>query len=40
VQGNGVRGFYLEIGGAKRYVFHAPAAAEDLQVILNALPKQ
>jgi hypothetical protein len=33
------KGFYLEIAGAKRYVFHAPAAAEDLQIILNALPK-
>ena len=34
------KGFYLEITGAKRYVFHAPAAAEDLQVLQNALPKQ
>jgi hypothetical protein len=34
------KGFYLEIAGAKRYVFHAPAAAEDLQIILHALPKQ
>jgi hypothetical protein len=34
------KGFYLEIAGAKRYVFHAPAAAEDLQIILNAMPKQ
>jgi tetratricopeptide (TPR) repeat protein len=34
------KGFYLEITGAKRYVFHAPAAAEDLKILLNALPKQ
>jgi hypothetical protein len=34
------KGFYLEIAGAKRYVFHAPAAAEDLQIILHAMPKQ
>ena len=34
------KGFYLEITGAKRYVFHAPAAAEDLQIVQNALPKQ
>jgi hypothetical protein len=34
------KGFYLEIAGAKRYVFHASAAAEDLQILLNALPKQ
>ncbi|MGA2609443.1 MAG: PEGA domain-containing protein [Terriglobia bacterium] len=34
------QGFYLEITGAKRYVFHAPAAAEDLQILLNALPKR
>jgi hypothetical protein len=34
------KGFYLEITGAKRYVFHAPAAAEDLQILQNALPKQ
>ena len=34
------KGFYLEITGAKRYVFHAPAAEQDLQVLQNALPKQ
>jgi serine/threonine-protein kinase len=34
------KGFYLEIVGVKRYVFHASAAAEDLQIILHALPKQ
>jgi tetratricopeptide (TPR) repeat protein len=34
------KGFYLEITGAKRYDFRAPAAAEDLQIILHALPKQ
>ena len=34
------KGFYLEIAGAKRYVFRAPAAAEDLRILLNALPKQ
>jgi hypothetical protein len=34
------KGFYLEFTGAKRYVFHAPAAAEDLQIIQNAMPKQ
>ena len=34
------KGFSLEIAGAKRYVFHAPAAAEDLQIILHAMPKQ
>jgi serine/threonine-protein kinase len=34
------KGFYLEITGAKRHVFHAPAAAEDLQIILNAMPKR
>jgi tetratricopeptide (TPR) repeat protein len=33
------KGFYLEIAGSKRYVFHAPAAAQDLQIIQNALPK-
>jgi hypothetical protein len=33
------KGFSLEIAGAKRYVFHAPAAAEDLQIILHAIPK-
>ena len=36
----GGKGFYIEIAGAKRYLFDAPAAAEDLQVILRALPKQ
>jgi hypothetical protein len=35
------KGFYLEIAGAKRYVFHAPAAAEDLQIIQATIaPKQ
>ncbi len=43
------KGFYLEMtgvkhhlgfGGGKRYVFYTPAAEEDLQVILNALPKR
>jgi tetratricopeptide (TPR) repeat protein len=34
------KGFYLEITGAKRYVFHAPAAEQDLQILQNALPKQ
>jgi hypothetical protein len=34
------QGFYLEISGAKRYTFHAPNAAQDLQILLNALPKQ
>ena len=34
------KGFYLEITGAKRYDFRAPAAAEDLQILLNAMPKQ
>ena len=34
------KGFYLEITGAKRYTFHAPAAAQDLQIILNAMSKQ
>jgi serine/threonine-protein kinase len=34
------QGFYLEISRTKRYVFHAPAATEDLQILLNALPKQ
>jgi serine/threonine-protein kinase len=34
------KGFYLEITGAKRYVFHSPAAAEDLRILQNALPKQ
>ena len=34
------KGFYLEITGAKRFTFHAPTAAQDLQIILNALPKQ
>jgi hypothetical protein len=33
------KGFSLEIAGAKRYVFHAPTAAEDLQIILHAIPK-
>jgi serine/threonine-protein kinase len=32
------KGFYLEIAGAKRYVFHTPAAAEDLQVIQTIIP--
>jgi hypothetical protein len=43
------KGFYIDIkgvghrlsmGGGKHYVFHAPAAAEDLQIVLNAMPKQ
>jgi hypothetical protein len=34
------KGFYLEIAGAKRYTFHAAAAADDLRVIQTALPKQ
>jgi serine/threonine-protein kinase len=34
------KGFYLEIAGAKRYVFHAPAAEEDLQIVQNALSKK
>jgi hypothetical protein len=34
------KGFYLEIAGVKRYVFHTPAAAEDLQVVLSTMPKQ
>jgi hypothetical protein len=34
------KGFYLEIAGAKRYVFHTPAAEEDLKVISNVMPKQ
>jgi serine/threonine-protein kinase len=34
------KGFYLEIAGAKRYVFLTPAAAEDLRLVLNVLPKQ
>ena len=34
------RGFYLRISGAKRFVFLAPAAAEDLQILQNAMPKQ
>jgi tetratricopeptide (TPR) repeat protein len=33
------KGFYLEITGAKRYVFLAPTAAADLQIVQNALPK-
>jgi serine/threonine-protein kinase len=33
------KGFYLDIAGSKRYVFHAPAAVQDLQIIQNALPK-
>ncbi len=31
------KGFYLEIAGAKRYVFHTATAKEDLQVIEAAL---
>ena len=34
------KGFYLEISGAKRYVFLTSAAEEDLKVISNAMPKQ
>jgi serine/threonine-protein kinase len=34
------KGFYLEITGAKRYDFRAPAAAEDLQIILHVMPKR
>lgn len=34
------KGFYLEIAGAKRYVFHAPAAAEDLQIIQTAIARK
>jgi serine/threonine-protein kinase len=34
------KGFYLEITGHKRYTFHAPAAAQDLQIILNAMSKR
>jgi serine/threonine-protein kinase len=35
------KGFYVEISGAKRYTFHAPAAAQDLQIIQNAItPKK
>jgi hypothetical protein len=34
------KGFFVEIAGAKRYTFHAPAAAQDLQIIQNALPKK
>ena len=34
------KGFFLEITGAKRFTFHAPTAAQDLQVIQDALPKQ
>jgi serine/threonine-protein kinase len=33
------RGFFVEITGAKRYTFHAPDAATDLQIIQNAMPK-
>jgi serine/threonine-protein kinase len=33
------KGFFVEIAGAKRYTFHAPAAAQDLQIIQNALRK-
>jgi serine/threonine-protein kinase len=33
------KGFFLEIAGAKRYTFHATAAAADLQLIQAALPK-
>jgi len=31
------KGFYLEIAGARRYVFHAPGAAQDLQIIQTAI---
>jgi len=31
------KGFYLEIAGAKRFVFHTADAAEDLQIIQGAL---
>jgi serine/threonine-protein kinase len=34
------KGFYLDIAGAKRYVFHDPAAKEDLQVIEAALARK
>jgi len=43
------KGFYIDfagvkhrlgIGGGKHYVFHTPAAAEDLQIILRAMPKR
>jgi serine/threonine-protein kinase len=34
------KGFFVEIAGAKRYTFHASAAAQDLQIIQNALPKK
>jgi len=42
------KGFYLDItgvtrrlrGSGKHYVFHTPAAAADLQIVLNAMPKQ
>jgi serine/threonine-protein kinase len=33
------KGFFVEITGAKRYTFHAPDAATDLQIIQNAMPK-
>jgi len=33
------KGFFIEITGAKRYTFHAPDAATDLQIIQNAMPK-
>jgi hypothetical protein len=34
------KGFYLEIAGGKRYVFHDPAATEDLQVIQTAIARK
>jgi serine/threonine-protein kinase len=36
---DGGKGFFVEIAGTKRYTFHAPDAATDLQVIENALSK-
>jgi len=36
---DGAKGFFVEITGAKRYTFHAPDAATDLQIIQNALSK-
>jgi hypothetical protein len=34
------KGFFLDIASAKRYVFHAPAAAEDLQRAREPQPKR
>jgi serine/threonine-protein kinase len=34
------KGFYLDIAGAKHYVFHSPTAAEDLQIILYTMSRR